>query len=287
MAKKRLHFDILACTILLVFGFFCGQLLGRWSGYEQMRPVKQYQIEQPTVGRHFLEVKVFCWITTHPASHKTKAYAVANTWGQLCNRIVFVSNGTDEKLPIILVNISESRGQLWSKTRKAFKWIYKNVLNDYDWFLKADDDTYVHMDNLRALLLDYSPNDPLVIGHLFQPNIGHGVYHSGGAGYVLSRDAVKRLVGRGFAKFPICNKKNAHEDVFLGTCLNKLNVTFVDGADKNGAYRFHAVALYDFLDNHVPKWLRNKSKTKLKMKSFEVYERVTGLYNDLRWLADV
>ncbi|ETN81407.1 hypothetical protein NECAME_17900, partial [Necator americanus] len=171
----------------------------------------------PTVGRHFLEVKVFCWITTHPASHKTKAYAVAN---------------------------------------------------DYDWFLKADDDTYVHMDNLRALLLDYSPNDPLVIGHLFQPNIGHGVYHSGGAGYVLSRDSVKRLVGRGFAKFPICNKKNAHEDVFLGTCLNKLNVTFVDGADKNGAYRFHAVALYDFLDNHVPNWLRNKSKTKLKMRFF-------------------
>lgn len=49
---------------------------------------------------------------------------------------------------------------------------------------------------------------------------------------------VFRLVNNGFANLNACNKRNAHEDLFIGICLNKLNVTIVDGADKNGAYRY-------------------------------------------------
>ena len=35
----------------------------------------------------------------------------------------------------------ESRDHLWNKAVFTIRHIYKNYLNDYDWFFKADDDT--------------------------------------------------------------------------------------------------------------------------------------------------
>ncbi|RCN50190.1 hypothetical protein ANCCAN_03795 [Ancylostoma caninum] len=195
MAKRCRYFDVVnifICVVLLVLGFYFGQYLGHLTGYERMRPIQRDELEQPTPDRLFDKVKVFCWVATHRVSHKTKARAISVTWGQQCNRIVFVSNATDDELPIIVVKLNESRSELWSKTREAFSWAYNNVLDDYDWFLKADDDTYMHMENLRALLNEYSPDDALAIGHQFKSQGDYPDYHSGGAGYVLSRESVRR-----------------------------------------------------------------------------------------------
>jgi glycoprotein-N-acetylgalactosamine 3-beta-galactosyltransferase len=51
-----------------------------------------------------------------------------------------------------------------AKTKEAFKYVYKKHLNEYDWFMKADDDTYVIVENLRYFLHDKDPKSPTYYG---------------------------------------------------------------------------------------------------------------------------
>lgn len=75
-------------------------------------------------------------------------------------------------------NFYKDRDHLWGKTKKAFEHIYENYLDEYDWFLKADDDTYVIMQNLRYFLYEYPTEMPIYFGCRFKKVINlKNVHH--------------------------------------------------------------------------------------------------------------
>lgn len=89
----------------------------------------------------FESVKVLCLVLTYPANHKKKARHVMNTWGKRCNKILFITLEAEPGLPTILVDVPNGRDYLWDKMREGLKYAYEHHLDEFDWFMKADDDT--------------------------------------------------------------------------------------------------------------------------------------------------
>ena len=102
-----------------------------------------------------------------------------------------MSTATDERIgSIALPNITNGRASLWNKTKKvqqgifdisdtqplfqAFVYVWEHHREEADWFIKADDDTYVILENLKDLLRNYNSKVPIQFGHRFKYlGVGH------------------------------------------------------------------------------------------------------------------
>ena len=71
-------------------------------------------------------------------------------------------------LGAVKLQVKEGRQGLWGKTKQGFKYVYDNHFEEFEWFMKADDDTFVIVENLKYLLANYSTNDPIHFGHHFK-----------------------------------------------------------------------------------------------------------------------
>ncbi|XP_046744738.1 glycoprotein-N-acetylgalactosamine 3-beta-galactosyltransferase 1-like isoform X2 [Diprion similis] len=200
------------------------------------------------------KIRVLCWVMTSPKNHQTKARHVKATWGKRCNILLFMSSEADTNLPAIALPVKEGRDNLWAKTKEAFKYVYENYRDKADWFMKADDDTFVIVENLRYMLQSYSPEAPLYFGCRFKPFVKQG-YMSGGAGYVLSQKGLRTLVEDGLTDKTKCRADNGGaEDVEMGKCLENIGVRAMDTRDPHGRGRFFPfVPEHHLIPNHVDK----------------------------------
>ena len=93
------------------------------------------------------------------------------TWGSRCGKTLYISDTNNETFPTIAVTNYTGHKQLWAKTRKTFELIYDKYFDDFDWFLKADDDTYVIVDNLKKFLYNKDPFALEYYGKFFKPYV--------------------------------------------------------------------------------------------------------------------
>ncbi|XP_003746014.1 glycoprotein-N-acetylgalactosamine 3-beta-galactosyltransferase 1 [Galendromus occidentalis] len=207
-------------------------------------PFEPFEIADRSKHDHAVEysrslqekVRVLCWVMTEPHSHKRKAQHVKSTWGKRCNVLLFMSSVNDSSLPTVALRIEkEDRNHLWEKTKLAFEYVHRNHRDDADWFVKADDDTYMVVENLRFMLAPHDTARPIYFGHKFRPYVKQG-YMSGGSGYVLSKEALDRFAKRNATT---CRQDaGGAEDLEMGRCLEALGVEAGNSRDESGAERF-------------------------------------------------
>jgi len=210
--------------------------------------------ESAVADQLFKKIRVLCWIMTGPQNHKTKAKHVKATWGKRCNKLIFMSSQKDDELgAIALEGVREGRDNLWAKTKAAFKYVHANHRSDYDYVLKADDDTYVIMENLRLLVSKHSPTELIHFGRKFKPYVSQG-YMSGGAGYVLTRSAVDSFISVMGDSSKCRQDGGGSEDVEIGKCLANAGVTAGDSRDELGRDTFMPfVPEHHLIPGHIPK----------------------------------
>ncbi len=157
--------------------------------------------------------------------------------------------------------INDEYERLTTKIFLMYKDIYSRY-SQYDWYFKADMDSYVFVDNLRSFLKTKNSSSPVTFGYDFKRLVAHG-YHSGGAGYVLSREALRRLGSELHKNKTFCNNHGT-EDVDVGRCLRKLGVYPNKSIDENGRERFHPLSVKDHLKGHYPHWMYEYASNPLK-----------------------
>ncbi|KAH3691176.1 hypothetical protein DPMN_194404 [Dreissena polymorpha] len=92
------------------------------------------------------------------------------------------------------IDTPEGYDNLTEKSREILQLLNLQEMEHFDWFLKADDDTYVIMENMRFILKGLNPERPAYLGYQLEPTCVDSPYKSGGAGYLFSRSGLKRLV---------------------------------------------------------------------------------------------
>ncbi|CAG2165153.1 unnamed protein product [Oppiella nova] len=234
---------------------------------EYMKPNKSdLDIPQHTAINSMLQrPRLLCMVTTTPDYHDTKAIAVNETWGKRCDTLLYVSSQTYEGLDVIKSNCSiENHDYLWCKNREGLVEAHRRYNGSYDWLFKADDDTYVVIENLIHLVSGHNPSEAIWFGQAFHEPIRNITFFTGGPGYIFSAEAVNRLVTSFETKRKYCDisEEKGPDDVYFAACLEGSGTVMGDDRDSLGEPRFFHFAPDAWLNPHdtvyhKKAWLKN------------------------------
>lgn len=210
------------------------------------------------------KIRVLCLILTMEKDLRTKVPAVNKTWATRCDKHFYIINSQQKRHDFLNVNIPDDRRKLIFKMQKVYQVVYDKYLNDFDFLLKADDDTYVIVENLKFLLWHYDANKPGYLGYHFNKFVNSG-YMSGGAGYVISNRGLRHLITRGYRN-GVCEIKQRQEDpensedIETGRCLEAAGVPIWSSLDFTGRETFHPYTLDRHLFGHLPAYMYSWAK---------------------------
>ncbi|CAF1172657.1 unnamed protein product [Didymodactylos carnosus] len=214
--------------------------------------------------------RILCWIPT-TYERLDRALVVHETWAKRCDRTIFILGGQRVEKPlnrtIYPFSIAyiggeklEKYNQLSEKVLRSLLYLYKRYINDYDWFLKADDDTYVIIENLRHFLRRKLSNTTGYYG--FIAKIRDRSYPSGGAGYVLSQSTLLKLGSQILnkpEKRKLC-RDNEAEDINLAYCLARINIFVTNTRDHNQLETFHPMTFEEHFLGKFSRWIETNSQ---------------------------
>jgi glycoprotein-N-acetylgalactosamine 3-beta-galactosyltransferase len=227
---------------------------------------------------HGVYPRILCFAVTYAAQHQTRVRAVAETWGQRCDKLLFFSDVRDtivvaadtpaeRRFEIVQLDIIADHAHLWLRTRAALKYLHTHFRHEYDWFYKCDDDTYVIVENMRNYLKrpevrQRFNQEPMQLGHRFHlpdgtldsfiknstlRSLWHSRYdrllfNSGGAGYVMNRLYLDKIVEAlpEWTCLPEEESGTVPEDVGVSFCMIWHDVYPWDTRDHRGRERWHA-----------------------------------------------
>lgn len=231
--------------------------------------------------------RILCVVLTHAENHATRLDAILETWGRKCHHFIAASDSEDESRYAYRVQAQEGYWGIWDKLMQTLRMILdKNI--EFDWILKADDDTYVIMENLHMFLANVTREEmksqPLIFGRIMPwPKLGElGEsfgwfispeqkafrdrffakfpnkkerlrYAHGGPGYVMNRNYVKILVDAYFHSIDVIHGRISEDLANAFTMLYR-NITPHSTIDvSSGKERSHPESPWTMYAN--PKWL--------------------------------
>jgi len=262
---------------------------------------------------------IFAVPTPWPLNTITKDNLVAtiSTWGSHATRLILiVSQQQIERYPpdselgdehsqiknyLYAVKMERADGvkggrHIWEKMWRGWRLVADRFRMDAEFFVKADLDTFVAVENMRAFLSYVDPGKPYYFGHtLFHEWKRYNLVFNSGTCYILSREALRRLnirlrsLGKRQKVYECGDGPGAGEDPHTSSCLRDMGVLATDSLDSKGRQRFLTFRPKDhlFAMRGEDSWYwRYKDKTKDLLEccstypiSFHNFKSKAGVYD--------
>ena len=137
----------------------------------------------------------------------TRAKGLYETWGKEVDKLIlFVGEDCNVSADLMHLPIVKLRGvpdHVYPPLKKAFavmKYMYSHHINEFNWFIRADDDMYVRNKKLMDLLNKMNPYERVYLGRAGAGRkedlkrlelLPHERYCMGGPGVILSNGAMR------------------------------------------------------------------------------------------------
>lgn len=138
-------------------------------------------------------MKILVTIISSKKHVESRITPIKETWLKDFSNYLIISDYTDENLNTVKITEDNTYESAVEKNIKSFPYLYENY-PDFDWFINLDDDSFVNYENLVNYIETLPTQEVIKIGHLNIGSAGYGInYHSGGAGTLFNREALKIL----------------------------------------------------------------------------------------------
>ncbi|CAN9504722.1 unnamed protein product [Ophioblennius macclurei] len=220
------------------------------GGFERLRdPVRERPIpeeERPpgpgnSTGRPGGSPKHFLYVGVMTAKKYlgNRAVAAYQTWaGSIPGKVEFYSSSGSGSVPVPIplpVVSLDGVDDSYPPQKKSFmmlKYIHDHYLDQYEWFMRADDDAYIRGEKLELFLRSLNSSKPLYIGQTglgMAEEVGRLAlepgenFCMGGPGMIFSREVLRRMVPH----ISTCLREmyTTHEDVEVGRCVRRFGGT--------------------------------------------------------------
>jgi len=170
------------------------------------------------------------WFIFSNEAYRDRSKGVAQTWGQPQfvppgGQLLYLVGATGlDPLPghvrndqlIVFDSENDPAGKTYSqlpdRMHHSMDTVYSRFKNDCDWFIMADDDSYVNMSLVISKLRCLNPQQPLYMGAVYGTNIGPFVH---GDLKIFSAGAMPIFE----SALSFCPLLQGFEDVALAACL--------------------------------------------------------------------
>uniref|UniRef100_A0A673NJD8 Hexosyltransferase n=1 Tax=Sinocyclocheilus rhinocerous TaxID=307959 RepID=A0A673NJD8_9TELE len=215
---------------------------------------------------HLLCVMVFTHI--HPV------FASRRTWAKTIPGKVefFSSEGSDTTIPIPVValqNVDDS----YPPQKKSFmmlKYMHDHYLDQFEWFMRADDDVYIKSEKLESFLRSLNSSEAFFLGQTgmgARDELGKLAlepgenFCMGGPGVIMSREVLRRMVPH--IRQCLQEMYTTHEDVEVGRCVRRFAGVQCVWSYEVRTFFFLHYFYFCILQNHINFYLNLMMHAKL------------------------
>ena len=183
-------------------------------------------------GLALKKITISCYIITSRCYKG--ATAINKTWGRRCDHIRFlIPRGKRScNLPTIYLPNTQSFSELCSN---ALTFIQNKFQNESDWTLVATDNNYVIIENVRFMLKEQTPEDPVLYSYYEEYKFSR---KDPSAIYLFSKSAMTRYSQ--ISGSIRCNTRSGRStDLYTVLCMEDLQIKL----EVNGSQHFNAAPL--------------------------------------------